>query len=102
VPDKDRTVARLALTGTLSLADRARLDDALQRQGELFASLRLWERRTELSVYVSGDELTDLGVGGFADGAVDELAALAKGGGEEAAVAQDALALLFRLAGGRA
>ena len=102
VPDKDRTVARLALTGTLSLADRARLDDLLERQGELFASLRLWERRTELSVYVSGDELTDLGVGGFADGAVDELAALAKGGGEEAVVAQDALALLYRLAGGRA
>jgi hypothetical protein len=41
-------------------------------------------------------------VGGFADGAVDELAALAKGGGDEAAVAQDALALLYRLAGGRA
>jgi DNA repair exonuclease SbcCD nuclease subunit len=102
LPDKDRTVVRLALTGTLSLADRGRLDDVLQRQGELFASLRLWDRRTDLSVYVSGDELTDLGVGGFADGAVDELAALAKGGGEEAVAAQDALTLLYRLAGGRA
>jgi DNA repair exonuclease SbcCD nuclease subunit len=102
LPDKDRTVVRLALTGTLSLADRARLDELLQRQGELFASLRLWDRRTDLAVFVSGDELTDLGVGGFADGAVDELAAVAKGGGDEAVAAQDALAMLYRLAGGRA
>ena len=102
LPDKDRTVVRLALTGTLSLADRSRLDEVLERQGQLFASLRLWDRRTNLAVFVSGDELTDLGVGGFADGAVDELAALAKGGGDEALVAQDALALLYRLAGGRA
>jgi DNA repair exonuclease SbcCD nuclease subunit len=101
LPDKDRTVVRMALTGTLSLADRSRLDDLLERQGELFASLRLWERHTDLAVFVSEDELTDLGVGGFADGAVDELAALAKGGGDEAVVAQDALALLYRLAGGR-
>jgi DNA repair exonuclease SbcCD nuclease subunit len=99
--DKDRTVVRLALTGTLSLADRSRLDEVLERQGQLFASLRLWDRRTDLAVFVSDDELTDLGVGGFADGAVDELAALAKGGGDEAVVAQDALALLYRLAGGR-
>jgi DNA repair exonuclease SbcCD nuclease subunit len=102
LPDKDRTVARLALTGTLSLAERSRLDEVLDRQGQVFASLRLWDRRTDLAVFVSGDELTDLGVGGFADGAVDELAALAKGGGNDAVVAQDALALLYRLAGGRA
>ena len=102
LPDKDRTVVRLALTGTLSLGDRGRLDDLLQRQGELFASLRLWDRHTDLAVFVSGDELTDLGVGGFADGAVDELAAAAKGGGDEALVAQDALSLLYRLVGGRA
>jgi DNA repair exonuclease SbcCD nuclease subunit len=101
LPGKDRTVVRLALTGTLSLADRGRLDEVLERQGQLFASLRLWDRHTDLAVFVSGDELTDLGVGGFADGAVDELAAVAKGGGEEAVVAQDALALLYRLAGGR-
>jgi DNA repair exonuclease SbcCD nuclease subunit len=101
LPGKDRTVLRLALTGTLSLADRSRLDALLERQGRLFASLRLWDRHTDLAVFVSGDELTDLGVGGFADGAVDELAALAKGGGEEAATAQEALGLLYRLAGGR-
>jgi len=101
LPAKDRSVVRLALTGTLSLADRSRLDELLERQGELFASLRLWDRHTDLAVFVSGDELTDLGVGGFADPAVDELAAAAKGGGDEAVVAQEALALLYRLAGGR-
>jgi DNA repair exonuclease SbcCD nuclease subunit len=101
IPAKDRSVVRLALTGTLSLADRSRLDELLERQAELFASLRLWDRHTDLAVFVSGDELTDLGVGGFADAAVDELAAAAKGGGDEAVVAQEALALLYRLAGGR-
>ena len=62
--------------------------------------MQQWERHTDLAVYADADELTDLGVGGFADGAVAELAAAAAAEAAAAETARDALSLLFRLAGG--
>src|SRR5271167_817354 len=38
LPDKDRTVVRLALTGSLSVTDRAALDACLDRYSRVFAS----------------------------------------------------------------
>lgn len=96
--DKERTVVRLALTGSLTVTDRAALDTCLDRYALLFAWLGLWERHTELAVMPADGEFSDLGVGGFAAAAVDELVATARAGEESAADAQAALALLLRLA----
>jgi hypothetical protein len=75
------------------------LDACLDRYARLFAWLGLWERHTELAVIPAEGEFTDLGIGGFAAAAVDELVATARAGDAESAVdAQGALALLLRLA----
>ena len=97
--EKDRTVVRLALTGSLTVTDRAALDACLDKYARLFAWLGLWERHTDLAVVPADGEFTDLGIGGFAAAAVEELVATARAGDAESAVdAQAALALLLRLA----
>jgi DNA repair exonuclease SbcCD nuclease subunit len=101
MPDKDRTVVRLALTGSLRVTDRAALDACLDRYAQLFASLRIWERRSEIAVVPDNAEFADLGIGGFAAAAVEELVATARSDSEAAVDAQGALALLLRLAGDR-
>src|ERR1700733_735417 len=98
MPDKDRTVVRLALTGSLTVTDRAALDACLDRYGRLFAHLRTWDSHTDLAVIPADGEFTDLGIGGFAAAAVDELVAAARGDDTDSAGdAQAALALLLRL-----
>lgn len=98
IADKDRTVVRLALTGSLTVTDRAALDACLDKYLRLFAWLGLWERHTDLAVVPADGEFGDLGIGGFAAAAVDELVATARAGDDESAVnAQAALALLLRL-----
>src|SRR5581483_235048 len=100
LPDKDRTVVRLALTGTLSVTERAALDACLDKYARLFASLRIWEVHSDIAVVPEDAEFADLGIGGFAAAAVDELVATAKSAESEAADdAQAALALLLRLTG---
>ncbi|OBG26380.1 exonuclease SbcCD subunit D [Mycobacterium sp. E3198] len=97
--EKDRTVVRLALRGSLTVTDRAALDACLDRCARLFAHLRTWDSHTDLAVVPADGEFTDLGIGGFAAAAVDELVATAReGDAESAADAQAALALLLRLA----
>lgn len=111
---KDRTVVRTALQGTLTLADKARLDTLLDAYDDAFAARITWSSHDDIAVVV-GDELTDLGVGGFVDHVVDRLAAQAGVGGgagpgltgagsagAEAGTARDALSLLYRLAKGPA
>jgi DNA repair exonuclease SbcCD nuclease subunit len=96
--EKDRTVVRLALTGSLTVTDRAALDACLDRYARLFAWLGLWERHTDLAVIPADGEFTDLGIGGFAAAAVEELVAAARGNDTDSAGdAQAALALLLRL-----
>lgn len=96
--DKERTVVRLALTGSLTVTDRAKLDACLDRYARLFAWLHPWDSHTHISVIPADGEFADLGIGGFAAAAVDELVEVARAGDSEAAVdAQAALALLLRL-----
>jgi len=96
--EKERTVVRLALTGSLTVTDRAALDACLDRYARLFAWLGLWDRHTDLAVVPADGEFTDLGIGGFAAAAVEELVATARAGDTASAVdAQAALALLLRL-----
>ncbi|USQ76791.1 metallophosphoesterase family protein [Ornithinimicrobium cryptoxanthini] len=77
LPDKDRTVVRLALRGQLGVADHADLTDLFADQGEVFASLYLWERHTTLSCTADGAELGALGLGGFLSAAAEEMRSLA-------------------------
>jgi DNA repair exonuclease SbcCD nuclease subunit len=97
MPDKERTVVRLALSGSLTVTDKAALDACLDRYARLFAALSLWERNTDMTVMPADGEFADLGIGGFAAAAVDELVSAARSDGEEAEDARAALALLLRL-----
>jgi DNA repair exonuclease SbcCD nuclease subunit len=99
MPNKDRTVLRLALIGSLTVTDRAALDACLDKYSRLFASLRVWDSHSDLAVIPADGEFTDLGIGGFAAAAVEELVERARTGDTETAGdAQAALALLLRLA----
>lgn len=96
--DKERTVVRLALSGSLTVTDKAALDACLDRYARLFGALTVWERHTDIAVIPADGEFDDLGIGGFAAAAVDELVATARADGEDADDARGALALLLRLA----
>ncbi|MGH3556538.1 MAG: metallophosphoesterase family protein [Mycobacterium sp.] len=96
--DKERTAVRLALIGSLTVTDRAALDACLDKYSRLFASLRLWDSHSDLAVMPADGEFTDLGIGGFATAAVEELVeAAGSSDAETAGDAQAALALLLRL-----
>ncbi|MCV7289039.1 exonuclease SbcCD subunit D [Mycolicibacterium wolinskyi] len=95
--DKERTVVRLALTGSLTVTDKAALDACLDKYARLFAALTLWERHTEIAVLPADGEFDDLGIGGFAAAAVDELVATARSDADDADDARAALGLLLRL-----
>lgn len=97
VSDKDRTIVKLSLVGTLSLAAASRLDDVLEHHADLFAALDTWQRRTDLVVLPDADDLSELGLGGYAAEALADLRATAALDGDDAATARDALGLLYRL-----
>lgn len=99
LPDKDRTVVKLGLVGTLGLADHQALQAVLDRASDLFAGLQRSDRHSELVVVADEAELGTLPLSGFARQAAIELATTAAGGGADAAAARDALLLLARLAG---
>ena len=96
--DKARTIVRLALAGQLSISAAARLDEVIEDLGEHFASLRQWERRTELVILPDQMDAEELDLAGYARDTWEELAATAEGSGEEGRTAAQALALLYRLA----
>ena len=97
---KDRTVVRTGLQGTLTLAQKARLDTLLDAYSDVLAGRFTWDRGHDIAVVVGDEELADLGVGGFVDAAVADLAEMTAGG--DADVAREALSLLYRLAKGPA
>ena len=79
MPDKDRTVVQLALTGSLTVTDRAALDACLDKYARLFACARVCGTgTTDIAVVPADGEFDDLGIGGFAAAAVDELVATAR------------------------
>ena len=98
---KDRTIVKLAPVGQVSLAQKARLDNLLERHADLLAALETWERRSEVVVVPDDADLIDLGLSGFAREALDDLGELAVSSDEQAVVARDAMALLHRLAGAK-
>jgi DNA repair exonuclease SbcCD nuclease subunit len=98
MPDKDRTVVRIGLQGSLTVTDKAKLDACLDKYSRLFAALTLWEKQTDIAVMPADGEFADLGIGGFAASAVEELVSTARSSGDDADDARAALALLLRLA----
>ncbi|MEH3138656.1 MAG: exonuclease SbcCD subunit D [Mycobacterium kyogaense] len=98
--DKERTVIRHGLTGSLTVTDKAALDLCLDRYARLFAALIPWDRHTDIAVMPADGEFDDLGIGGFAASAVAELVSTARSSGEDAEDARAALALLLRLTEG--
>ena len=95
IAHKETTAVWLALTGTLTAADMALLDEVLDGAAPLFALLDHWERHRELAVMPDDADFAELGLAGFMKDAVDELSQR-----REDPAAQDALSLLYRLAGG--
>lgn len=97
IPAKATTIVRLSLVGQLSLADRATLEKVLDHHGELFASLETWAPTSDLVVVPADGDFSALELSGFAAEALSDLEATA-----DQPVTQDALGLLYRLAGGAA
>ena len=82
----------------MTVTDKAALDACLDKYSRLFAALSLWDKQTDIAVIPADGEFDDLGIGGFAACAVDELVATARSDGEDGDDARAALALLLRLA----
>jgi DNA repair exonuclease SbcCD nuclease subunit len=93
LPEKERSIVKLGLTGTISLATAARLDETLDRYATLFASLRRRERTSELVVEADQLDQDSVALGGYARRAWEELVRDAPGD----PVSRQALRLLYRL-----
>jgi DNA repair exonuclease SbcCD nuclease subunit len=94
---KERTIVKLRLHGALPLRLRARLETALELARQRLAGLEL--RDAQLATVPDDADFADLQLAGFARAAADGLRAAARGAGDLATTAQDALALLVRLTG---
>lgn len=115
LPDKDRTILRLGLRGTLGLAQHARLEEMLSRHEDLLGALHRPAQHSDL-VLAGEDDIADLALGGFLAAAVEQIRstsdghdpaaregaepAFAPGRPDDAESAREALALLYRLAAG--
>ncbi|QPK80298.1 metallophosphoesterase [Corynebacterium lizhenjunii] len=97
-PNKDETVIKYGLTGTLSLQAQAALEQGLAEFGSIFAALYPRDRRMDLVLEPAEGELEELNLQGYAAGVLEELVDRL---GQDP-VARDAANLLFRLAGGQA
>lgn len=97
---KDRTIVKLSMVGQVSVAQKARLDELLEHHTDLLAAFETWERHSDLVVIPDDADLEHFDLSGFANEALVELQMMAEQG-EQAPVARDALALLYRLVGAR-
>lgn len=97
--DKERTILKLGLVGTLDIQSHARLEEVEEHASELFAAIVRSGSRSELSIMPAGEDFENLNLAGFAASSVEKLRAQASGTGTERDQAADALALLVRLVG---
>jgi DNA repair exonuclease SbcCD nuclease subunit len=96
--NKERTVVRLHLVGSLTLSLHGSLHDRLLAAGDVFGAFEV--RQDDLLVLPDDADFADLGFSGFAGGTVQRLRSKIAEGGDEGAAARDALGLLLRLARG--
>lgn len=100
-PEKDRTVVKYALTGTLGLEATRTLERELAELEPVFAALYPRERLMSLHLEPGDEEMENLPLTGFAKEAMRELVGQAASDSAAAdgqrATARDAVNLLFRL-----
>ncbi|MCY4162851.1 MAG: exonuclease SbcCD subunit D [bacterium] len=94
---KDRTIVKLSLVGQLSLSQKTRLEEMLNLQGLVLASLNTWERHSHLVVKPTDADLENLCLSGAAQQTLHTLMDMSNSTGTAAEDAQEALALLYRL-----
>lgn len=97
---KANTVVQLALRGSVSITERSEVDEMLEEFSDRFAALTFWDLRHDLVIRPDDEDFAEMALTGFIGDAVTELSELARATDSQAAAAQEALALLFRLAGG--
>jgi DNA repair exonuclease SbcCD nuclease subunit len=90
---KENTVLKIGLEGALTLAQRERLSEVLERASDLFASLQVDDER--LLLRPSDEDFASLHLTGFAGETVAQLRGEAEAGRP---ASEDALVLLARLA----
>lgn len=99
IADKERTVLKLGLVGTVSIQALARLEAVEDHAKDLFAAVIRSGSRSELVVLPEGTDFESLSLAGFAASAVEKLRLRSQIPGLEGAQAADALGLLVRLVG---
>ena len=99
IQEKERTILKLGLVGTLDIQSHARLEEVEEHASELFAAIVRSGSRSDLSIMPAGEDFANLNLAGFAASSVEKLRAQASGTALERDRAADALALLVRLVG---
>lgn len=95
IEDKEKTIVKLTLDGTVSLELGRRLDQFVEDYAELFANVRV----RKASTIVQRPALDDIAhlFSGYARDAAEDLTQKSIAGAADARTAEDALALLYRL-----
>jgi len=96
IENKDRTVVRLNLVGSLTLSLSSALQDNILAAKDVFGAFDV--RDDALLVLPDDTDFANLGFSGFADGTVQRLRIKIAEGGDESTVAREALMLMLRLA----
>ena len=94
--NKERSIMRASLRGQVSVAQKARLDQMLDHYTDLLGGLQIRGGKRALAVIPDDADLDDFGLSGYAREALSDLSEMAQSGDQDL-IAQDALALLYRL-----
>ena len=97
LPNPALTAVRHELSGALSLAELAELEEVLERHGHVLGSIGARESTARLVTVPSAEDLASLQLTGYAATALTELQQDLAGDGEQSAVAAGALQLLHRI-----
>lgn len=98
LPDKDHTIVKVNVRGTIRLLDQMRLESTVAEQRESFAAIERHEHHDQLAVLPESGGFDDLVLSGYAKEAFDQLVTGASSADPEGQRYRDALALLYRLA----
>ena len=93
--NKECSIMRANLRGQVSVAQKARLDQMLDHYTDLLGGLDVRKGDSALAVIPDDADLDDCGLSGYAREALSDLSEMAQSG-DQAVIAQDALALLYR------
>lgn len=98
IEDKHEAVVKLTLKGVVSLEQSEQLQVVLDRYEDLLGGLEFWKRHEDLVIKPTDADFKTLAMAGYAASALEDLREQASRETEDAAAAQDALDLFFRLA----